>query len=37
MIENGHENLVAHDEVDSRKFDDPAILLGLKNDRIVIE
>lgn len=37
MMENGQKVLVAHEESDLRKFDDPAILLGLKNDGIVIE
>ena len=37
MMENGQKVLEAHEESDSRKFDDPAILLGLKNDGIVIE
>ena len=37
MMDNGQKVLVGHAEADSRKFDDPAILLGLKNDGIVIE
>ena len=37
MMENGQRVMTSHAEADSRKFDDPAILLGLKNDGIVIE
>jgi len=37
MMENGQKSLIAHAKADSRKFDDPAILLGLKDDGIVIE
>jgi hypothetical protein len=37
MVNNGQKDLIAHAEADSRKFDDPAILLGLRTDGIVIE
>ena len=37
MMENGQKVVVDNPKVGLRKFDDPAILLGLKNDGIVIE
>ena len=35
MIENGQKSLVDHTMLGLQKFDDPAILLGLKNDGII--
>ena len=37
IMENGQRVQESHSKADLRKFDDPAILLGLKNDGIVIE
>ena len=35
MMENGQKRLVANAKANSQKFDDPAILIGLRNDGII--